>query len=89
MRGTIMLQRCATSRQITLPNGETFVASYERTSRQNVSRNVAVRQTKRIGPRKQQKRRAQLHRNVTVRRTRQAQKGGRFLSGGLEKLADL
>ena len=41
-----MLKRCATSRQITLPNGETFVASYERTSRQNVPRNVAVRRTK-------------------------------------------
>ena len=27
--------RCATPRQITLPNEETFVARYERTSRRN------------------------------------------------------
>ena len=40
---------------------------YKRTSRQNLPRNVTVRKTKGIGPRKQQKRHAQLHRNVTVR----------------------
>ena len=30
-----------------------------------------------------------IHRNVTVRRTRRALKGGSFLSSGLRKLTDL
>ena len=33
MRETMILGRRTTPRQITLPNGETFVARYERTSR--------------------------------------------------------
>ena len=65
MRKTIILRRRATARQITLPNGETFAATYERTNRRN------------------------LPRNVTVGRTRHAQKGGGFLSSRLRKLADL
>ena len=86
MRETKILHRSATPRQITLPNGKTFVARYERTSRQNLPRNVTVRRTRRIGPRNQQKRRAQLHRSVTVRQT---QKGASFLSSGLGKFAEL
>ena len=65
MRKAIILRRRATARQITLPNGETFVATYERTNRRN------------------------LPRNVTVRRTRRAQKGGSLLSSGLRKLTNL
>ena len=59
MRKTIILRRRTTPRQITLPSGETFVARYRRTSRQNLPRNVTVRKSRGIGPRKQQKRRAQ------------------------------
>ena len=55
----------------------------------NLPKNVTVRRTRWIGPKKQQKRHAQLHRNVTVRPKRHSQKGGRFLSSGLGKLADL
>ena len=85
----MILGRRTTPRQITLPNGETFVARYERTSRWNLPRNVTVRRTRRIGPRKQRIRRTQLHRNITVGQTRIAQKGGRFLSSRLGELADL
>ena len=52
---TIILWRRTKPRQITLPSGETFVTRYKRTSRQNLPRNVTVRKTKGIGPRKQQK----------------------------------
>ena len=69
MRETIILRRCATSRQITLPNGQTFAARYERTSRRNLPRNVTVRRTRWIGPTEQQKRRAQVLRNITVTQT--------------------
>ena len=81
MKETIILWRSATPRQIKLPKGETFVARYERSSRQNLLRNATVRQTRWIGPRIYE----QLHRNVTVRRKRHAQKGG----SGLRELADL
>ena len=69
MRETIILRRRATPRQVTLPNRESFVARYERTSIGNLPRNVTVRQTRRIGLRKQQERRVQLHRNVIVTQT--------------------
>ena len=51
MRETIILRRSATPRQITLHNGETLVARYERTNRQNLPRNVTVRQTRQTGAR--------------------------------------
>ena len=66
MSETIILQRRAAPRVITLPNGETFAGRYERTNRWNLPRNVTVRRTIWLGLRKQQKRRTQLHRNVTV-----------------------
>ena len=43
MREIIILRRSATPRQIALPNRQTCVARYERTSRQNLPRNVTVR----------------------------------------------
>ena len=89
MRETIILRRRATPKQIKLPNGDTFAAIYKRSSRQNLPKNVTVRRTRWIGPKKQLKRHAQLHRNVTVWPKRHAQKGGSFLSSGLGKLADL
>ena len=89
MRETIILRRRATPKQITVRNGETFAARYEKTSRRNLPRNLTVTRTRQIDPIKQKKRRAQLHRNVTITRKRHAQKGGSFLSSGLGKLADL
>ena len=46
MKETIILRRSATPRQITLPKGETFVARYERSSRQNLLGNATARQTR-------------------------------------------
>ena len=85
-RETINLQKRETPRQITLPNGETFVARYERRSRQTLPKNITVRQRRQKGPKNQQKSHAQLHINVTVRQT---QKSVSFLSSGLEKLGNL
>ena len=53
MREAIILWRSATRRQITLPKGEAFVARYEKTSRQNLPKNITIRQTRQIGRRKQ------------------------------------
>ena len=88
MREAIILWTSATRRQITLPKGEAFVARYEKTSRQNLPKNITVRQTRQIGRRKQRRWRAQLCKNVTVRRKRHAQKDENFLSSGFGKLAD-
>ena len=65
MREPTILRRSATPKQVTLPSRETFAARYERTSRQNLLRNITVRRKRRTGPRNQQKRRVQLHRKVT------------------------
>ena len=65
MREPTILRRRATPKQVTLPSRETFAARYERTSRQNLPRNITVRRKRRTGPRNQQKRGAQLHRKVT------------------------
>ena len=61
----MILWRRATPIQITLPKEETFVAIYEKTSRQNLPKNVTVRQIRQGRLRKHQKRRQQLHKNVT------------------------
>ena len=63
MRETIILQRRSTPRKITLPTRETFAATYERSSRPNLPRNVIVIRTRQIGPRKQQK---DAHKKVQV-----------------------
>ena len=89
MRETIILQRLDTSKKITLHSRETFPVRYERTSRRSLPRNITDRRTRQIGPKKQGKRRTQLHKSVTVRRTKHTQKGGSFLSSGLRKLSNL
>ena len=62
VRQNILLRRRTTPRRIRLPNGQSFLARYERVSRRNLPRNVTIKQTRQIGPRN--------------RRTRKAQKGG-------------
>ena len=89
MRQKIILQRLDTSKKITLHSRDTFPARYERTSRRNLPRNITDRRTREIGPKKQWKRRTQLHKSVTVRRTKHTQKGGSFLSSGPRKLSNL
>ena len=89
MRETIILQRLDTPKKNTLHSRETFPARYEKTSRRNLPRNITDRRTRQIGLKKQWKRRTQLHKSVTVRRTKHTQKGGSFLSSGFRKLWNL
>ena len=65
MREKILVRRRTTLQRIRLPNRQSFLARYERVSRQNLPRNVTIKQTRRIGPKN--------------RCTRKAQKGGNVL----------
>ena len=49
-RKKILLRQKATPQRVTLPNGQSFLARYERVSRKNLPSNVTIRrsQTKRI-----------------------------------------
>ena len=40
---------------VTLANGQSFVARYERVSRKNLLRNVTIKKAQQIGPRRQRK----------------------------------
>ena len=52
LRNNILLRRLAQSRRVTLPNGRTLLARYER-----VNKNVRIKRTyrRKIGPRRQRK----------------------------------
>ena len=47
------LRRRVNLKQITLPDGTTFYARYERVSRANLTANVTTKRTRAIGPRQQ------------------------------------
>ena len=53
MKEKILLQQRVTPKTVTSPNGQTFYARYERTSRRNLPRNVTITKNRRIGPRQQ------------------------------------
>ena len=59
MREKILLRRRVTPQRVRLPNGQSFLARYERVSRQNLPRNVTITQTKQVGPRNKRTRKAQ------------------------------
>ena len=71
MREKILLQRQVVPKKVTLPNGQTFYAMYERTRRQNLPRNVIIRKNRTIWARQQ--------------RTRKTRQGGSIL-GNIVKL---
>ena len=48
-----------TPQRVTLPNGQSFVARYERVSRKNLSRNVTIKRARHIGPKRQRKHKTQ------------------------------
>ena len=45
--------------RVTLPNGQSFVARYERVSRKNLPRNVTIKRARQIGPKRQTKHKTQ------------------------------
>ena len=51
MREKILLWQQVIPKKVTLPNGQTFYVRYERTSRQNLPRNVTIAKNRRIRPR--------------------------------------
>ena len=51
MREKILLQQRVAPKRVTLPNGESFVARYEKVSRKNLPRNITVKKVRKIGPR--------------------------------------
>ena len=65
MRQTILLRRRTTPQRVHLPNGQLFLAMYKRVSRQNLPRNITIKQTTQIRPRN--------------RRMKETQKGGSIL----------
>ena len=67
----IILRRRVTPQRVRLPNGQSFLARYERVNRRDLPRNVTVKRTRQIGPRN--------------KRRRKTQKGGNLL-GTLAKL---
>ena len=56
-RDNILWYRRAVSKKVTLPNGRTFYAKYERVSHKHLPRNITVRRTTVIGPRRQRRQR--------------------------------
>ena len=48
-----------TPQRVTLPNGQSFVARYERLSRKNLPRNVTIKRARQIGPKRQRKHKTQ------------------------------
>ena len=52
MRQKIVLRRRAVPLNITLLNGTTFAARYERTSSKNLPGNIRITRTRTIGPQK-------------------------------------
>ena len=56
MRQKIVLRRRAVPLNVTLPNGTSFAARYERISRKNLPGNKRVTNTRTVGPRKRRTR---------------------------------
>ena len=57
VRDNILLRRRADPKKVTLSNGRTFYAKYERVSRRNLPRIITVRRNRTIGPRGRRKER--------------------------------
>ena len=55
MRTKIILRRRTSTKQITLLNGSTFTARYERISRKQLPINIHVKNARKIGPRNKNK----------------------------------
>ena len=51
MREKMILRKRATPKIVTLPDGRTFTAQYERISRKNLPSNIRVKSVQTIGPR--------------------------------------
>ena len=58
-RNKILLRRKVTPQRVTLHNGQSFLARYERVSRKNLPSNVTIRRSQILELRRQRKRRTQ------------------------------
>ena len=69
LRNKILLRRLAQPKQVTLPNGRTFLARYERVNRATLYlTNVRIKRTytRKIGPRRQRKSRKKNNKREVV-----------------------
>ena len=48
MREKILLRRLVAPKRVTLPNGQSFVARYERVSRKNLRRNITAKKYRKL-----------------------------------------
>ena len=55
-KGKILLRWKVTPQRVTLPDGRSFLARYERVSQKNLLSNVTIRKNRTIGLRRQRKR---------------------------------
>ena len=51
MKEKIVLKKRSTPNIVTLPNGTTFTAKYERISRKQLPSNIKVKKVQKVGPR--------------------------------------
>ena len=63
-RQKIVLRRRVMLQRVRPPNGQSFLARYERVSKRNLPRDVAVRNTREIGPRNRTRSKKQTGRNI-------------------------
>ena len=56
LRQKILLRKRVTPQRVTLPNGQSFLARYEKVSRKNLSGNVTITKARQIRLRQQRKR---------------------------------
>ena len=67
-RNNILFRRFLVPKKVTLPDGRTFCEKYAMVSRGNLPPNIRIARTyvRKIGPRRQRKRRAQRGRGLTI-----------------------
>lgn len=88
MKDKIVLRKRATPKVVNLPNGNTFVARYERISWKQLPRNIRVTRTrKKIGPRKNNRRILLNLAGPALKKIRKKwRQSGKGLGGNLAKL---
>ena len=82
-----MLRKTATPKVVNLPNGNTFLARYERISWKQLPRNIRVTRPRKIGPRKNNRRILLNLAGPALKKIRKKwRQSGKGLGGNLAKL---
>ena len=87
MKDKIMLRKTATPKVVNLPNGNTFLARYERISWKQLPKNIRVTCPRKIGPRKNNRRILLNLAGPALKKIRKKwRQSGKGLGGNLAKL---